>query len=215
MERTNLKDEVRIEPDLIESGKHGIDERRSQINESVGSKKASGDRRLPSQPVVLVRCVKRQQRQHTPRNPSSSCLHILSLPLPLLFHNNNHNTNSVTSLEIRTMLLYPSLPTHPRVYPSFYLFIFLFWFLGCQAGYKRICNLLILCITHKPLEPSCDTQKIPHWFPNLNQWTFLKNFFTSLYKFLSTKIIFRNPSEEPSVFIHIVRFKMIKWIHHN
>lgn len=29
------------------------------MNEGVGSKKAGGDRGLPSHPVILVRCVKR------------------------------------------------------------------------------------------------------------------------------------------------------------
>jgi hypothetical protein len=62
-----------IEPDLVNRRKYRVEKAGSQINESIGSKKASSDRGLPLQPVKLDRRLKRQQRQHSP----SSSIHLL------------------------------------------------------------------------------------------------------------------------------------------
>lgn len=53
-----LKDEMGIEPDLMDRRHERIEEGGSEIDESVGGEKSGGDRRLPWQPVILVESVK-------------------------------------------------------------------------------------------------------------------------------------------------------------
>lgn len=79
-----LKDEMWIEPDLMDRRNDRIEEGGSEVDDSVGGEKSGGDRRFPWQPVILVDGVKSQQRQHSPRHsPSSSpSLHLL----PILFY---------------------------------------------------------------------------------------------------------------------------------
>lgn len=57
--RGYLEDEVGIEPDLVDRRKDRLEESGPQINESIGGKKAGCDWRLPLEPVILARGVKR------------------------------------------------------------------------------------------------------------------------------------------------------------
>jgi hypothetical protein len=85
--REYLEDEVGIEIDLVDRREDGVEKGRPQINDSIGSKKGSGVWRLPLEPVILARHVKRQQQQYS---PSFTYLFSLFSRFPKPTHRNAH-----------------------------------------------------------------------------------------------------------------------------
>jgi len=67
--RSDLENEVRVEPDLLDRRNEGLEEGGAEIDDSVGRDEGGGHRRFVLRPVILAEGVESEEREHSPRNP--------------------------------------------------------------------------------------------------------------------------------------------------
>lgn len=61
-----LKDEVGVEPNVMNRRDETAEKSGPQVDEGIGGEETCGDRGFPWEPVVLIHCVNPQQHQHSP-----------------------------------------------------------------------------------------------------------------------------------------------------